>query len=178
MNDGILQTEATSREVPVDLDVYCQSKLAVRERKCVVVGRSAVSDFIVTATPFKLLYFPNVLFSLAFEKIKPFYTYFTVFRAVTSCGLVMVSTFRREACYLKLKAADSSAAMAPICHTAQRHGSENHYLDTAMRNADLTWLGTYCADIGRPVLSLDLVLMQKDTGYRAYTYPSMLRCMH
>jgi Leu/Phe-tRNA-protein transferase len=76
----------------------------------------------------------------------------------------MVSTFRREACYPKLKAADSSAAMATICHTAHRHGSED--LDTAMRTADLTWFGTYCADIGRPVLSLDLVLMQKDKGCR------------
>jgi len=63
----------------------------------------------------------------------------------------MVSTFRREACYPKLKAADSSTAMAPICHTARRHGSENHYLDTAMRTADVTWIGKYCADIGRPV---------------------------
>jgi len=130
-------------------------------------GSAVVCDFIVTATRFRLLYCPRQChFHLAFEKIKPFYTYFKVFRAVTSCGLVMVSTFPREACYPKLKAADSSAVMAPICHTAQRHGSENHYLDTAMRIADLTWLGTYCADIGRPVLSLDLVLMQKDKGYR------------
>jgi hypothetical protein len=59
----------------------------------------------------------------------------------------------------KLKAADSSEMMAPIRHTTRRHGSEHHYLDTAMRTADLTWLCTYCADI-------DLALMQKDKGRR------------
>jgi hypothetical protein len=45
------------------------------------------------------------------------------------------------------------------CRIASRF--RNHYLDTAMRTADVTWLDTSCVDIGRPVLSLDLVLMQK-----------------
>jgi len=161
------------------LTCYCQSKLAVRERKCVGVGGSAVSDFIVTATRFRLLYCPRQCpFQSAIRKDK---TVLYVFYGLPGWDVVFIGDGMDVPERSMLPEVGGSRFLRsdgthlPYCTASRFRKPLSWYCDENLRSHVARYI---LCGYRQACVELRSCIDAERCRVQAYTYPSMLRYMH